>query len=236
LVEALKKAVQLSGERQKKKNRTRISQETIHLMAKRAQMKADGVTDAEYVTLCKTIRQKLKQDYDEYRKKRLREAAEKKSSLKTVERDIRLKQHIPVALKNDIGERTTDRDRMNDICKNFYNGLYSSKVSVPRKQPCTEFEEIPSIMWEEVEKAICKSPKGKCPGKDGIKVDYLRVGGATVAKALAERFTPYVRQRKTPIQWKISTTILLMKKGDTENFRSYGQSPSCHRSKKFSHE
>ncbi|MFH4984075.1 hypothetical protein AB6A40_010784 [Gnathostoma spinigerum] len=125
LAEALKKATQLSGKRQKKKNRTRISQETIHLMARRPQMKADGVTSIEYVTLCKMLRQNLKEDYDENRKKRLKEAAEKKSSLKTVERDIRLKQHIPVALKNDIRERITNRDRMNDICKNFYKNFQS---------------------------------------------------------------------------------------------------------------
>ena len=102
-----------------KQQSKRIKEDTIQLMKKRSQLKAEGKTDEVYQNLCKDIRKKVKEDYEDYRKKRLREAAAKKKSLKAVERDIRLKRQIPVALKDEKGNRTTKRREVRDICYRF---------------------------------------------------------------------------------------------------------------------
>ncbi|CAM2105862.1 unnamed protein product [Caretta caretta] len=87
------KALKILGRKQ------RISKETVNLMVGRAHMKLEGKMDEEYRTLCKEIHVKIKEDYKDFRKKKLREAAKKSKSLKKVERDVSLKQIILEALK-----------------------------------------------------------------------------------------------------------------------------------------
>ncbi|KAK6031734.1 hypothetical protein OSTOST_02105 [Ostertagia ostertagi] len=136
LVGKITQAVKASSIAIEPARRRRISTETLQMMKRRARMKAEGrVQNEEYRTLCEAIRERIKCDYEGYRQMKLREAAEKGASLKAVERDIRLRQHIPYALKDDTGVRTTNRPRMNEICTKFYNDLYSSKVVVARTYP-----------------------------------------------------------------------------------------------------
>ncbi|CAM2111401.1 unnamed protein product [Caretta caretta] len=70
-------------------------------------MKLKGKMGEEYRTLCKEICVKIKEDYEDFIKTKLREAAEKNKSLKNVERDVRLKRVIQAALKDEYGERTS---------------------------------------------------------------------------------------------------------------------------------
>ncbi|KAK6030929.1 hypothetical protein OSTOST_02927 [Ostertagia ostertagi] len=117
LVGKITQAVKASSIAIEPARRRRISTETLQMMKRRARMKAEGrVQNEEYRTLCEAIRERIKCDYEGYRQMKLREAAEKRASLKAVERDIRLRQHIPYALKDDTGVRTTNRPRMNEIC------------------------------------------------------------------------------------------------------------------------
>ncbi|MFH4984918.1 hypothetical protein AB6A40_011627, partial [Gnathostoma spinigerum] len=63
--------------------------------------------------------------------------------------------------------------------------------------------------------------KGKVTDKDGISVEILKAGGITMYKAIAQRFSHYLRSSKIPSVWKESNTILLHKKGDTEDLKNY---------------
>ena len=199
----------------------RIKDGTIQLMKRRSQLKAEGKTDEAYKKLCDEIRKKVKEDYDDYRKRRLEEAAEMRRSLKAVERDVRLKQHIPEALKDENGIRTINRHEMKNICSRFYTNLYASKTKV---QPIVSSDAempVPEVLPEEVEAAVKVCRKGKSPGKDNIKPEHLKAGGQLIYKALAERFSYYIEKGKVPDAWRSSKMILLLKKGDPEDLNNY---------------
>ncbi|XGW11656.1 hypothetical protein V3C99_012831, partial [Haemonchus contortus] len=222
LVEKIMQAVKASSTATEPARRRRITPEAVQMMKKRARMKAEGrVQTADYRELCEAIRKKIKCDYEGYRQKKLREAAERRVSLKAVERDICLRHHIPSALKDDTGLRTTNRLRMNEICTKFFNDLYSSKAVVARAVQNTAEEPIPDVMWEEVEHAVKQIKAGKSPGCDNIRPEHLKAGGLPLFKALAQRFSRYCREKRIPAAWKKSRTILLMKKGDPESLDNY---------------
>ena len=200
----------------------RIRQPTLQLMKVRAQRIADGTaTGEDYKTLCKEIRKSLQSDYDEYRKIKLRETAEKRKSIKRTERELQLKRKLPIALKDANGRRTTDRKEMKRICENFYNELYASKVKISEVKPHTEREEIPAVTWDEVEMTIKKMKTNKCPGIDRITAEHLKAGGYLLQKAIAERFTLYLKTAAIPKAWSTSKTVLLKKKGDSEDLGNY---------------
>ncbi|XGW03875.1 hypothetical protein V3C99_015207, partial [Haemonchus contortus] len=222
LVEKIMQAVKASSTATEPARRRRITPEAVQMMKKRARMKAEGrVQTADYRELCEAIRKKIKCDYEGFRQKKLREAAERRVSLKAVERDICLRHHIPSALKDDTGLRTTNRLRMNEICTKFFNDLYSSKAVVARAVQNTAGEPIPDVMWEEVEHAVKQIKAGKSPGCDNIRPEHLKAGGLPLFKALAQRFSRYCREKRIPAAWKKSRTILLMKKGDPESLDNY---------------
>ncbi|KHN74545.1 putative RNA-directed DNA polymerase from transposon BS, partial [Toxocara canis] len=79
----------------------------------------------------------------------------------------------------------------------------------------------PEITWGEVEFAIKQMKTGKCPEADNVRPEHLKAGGLPLFKALAVRFSRYLREKETPAAWKKSRTILLMKKGDPENLSNY---------------
>ncbi|XGW14755.1 hypothetical protein V3C99_000770 [Haemonchus contortus] len=160
------------------------------MMKKRVRRKAEGRGQkADYRELYEAIRKKIKCDYEGYRQKRLREAAERGVSLKAVERDICLRHHLPSALKDNTGVRTTHRLRMNEVCIKFFNDLYSSKAVVARTVQTTAEEPIPDVVWEEVEHAVKQIKSGKSPGCDNIRLEHLKAGGLPFFEALAQRFS-----------------------------------------------
>lgn len=91
--------------------RNRLSSETLDLLKKRKELKSTN-NDSEYKKLCKQLRTKIKDDYDNYRKIKLQETVHAKLSLKKLEKEINLKQSIPVALINNNGERKTKRNEI----------------------------------------------------------------------------------------------------------------------------
>ncbi|PIO66858.1 hypothetical protein TELCIR_11415 [Teladorsagia circumcincta] len=109
LVGKITQAVKSSSIATEPARRRRISAEALQMMKKRARMKVEGrVQNEEYRTLYEAIREKLKCDYEGYRQTKLREAAKRRASLKAVERDIRLRQHIPSALKDNTEDPIPD--------------------------------------------------------------------------------------------------------------------------------
>ena len=200
----------------------RIREPTLKLMKARAQRIEDGTaTGEEYKKLCKEIRKSLQSDYDEYRKMRLRETAEKRKSIKRTERELQLKRKLPIELKDANGRCTTDRKEMKNICEKFYNEFYASEVKVNGIKPHIEREEIPAVTWDEVEVTIKKMKSNKCPGVDRITAEHLKAGGYLLQKAIAERFTFYLKTCAIPKAWSTSKTVLLKKKGDSEDLGNY---------------
>ncbi|VDM47142.1 unnamed protein product [Toxocara canis] len=110
LMGKIKQAMNLSSAAAVPIKRQRLSAQTIRIMTRRTRMKEEGrLGSDEYKTLCTMIRQKVREDYEGFKQKRLREAAIKRASLKAMERDVPLRQHVPSALKDERGVRTTKR-------------------------------------------------------------------------------------------------------------------------------
>uniref|UniRef100_A0A914WHY3 Reverse transcriptase domain-containing protein n=1 Tax=Plectus sambesii TaxID=2011161 RepID=A0A914WHY3_9BILA len=174
----------------------RISDATKTILEKRRQMKQDGKDHVEYSLICELIRSRLKADLEEYQCKRLLSTAEQKRSLKKCRQAMVWQRSLMIALKKE-------------------NGL------ITRTRTGIEKECIPAVLTSEVLHAIGQVVTDKAPGKDGIEVELLKVGGATLWVALAARFSKYMRELHVPRQWKESKTILLFKKGDRELFKNY---------------
>uniref|UniRef100_A0A914WFQ5 Endonuclease/exonuclease/phosphatase domain-containing protein n=1 Tax=Plectus sambesii TaxID=2011161 RepID=A0A914WFQ5_9BILA len=77
-----------------------------------------------------------------------------------------------------------------------------------------------AVLTSEVRHAIEQAATDKAPRKDGIEVELLKAGGATLWAALAACFSKYMRELHVPRQWEESKTILF-KKGDKELLKNY---------------
>uniref|UniRef100_A0A7I4XXA0 Resolvase/invertase-type recombinase catalytic domain-containing protein n=1 Tax=Haemonchus contortus TaxID=6289 RepID=A0A7I4XXA0_HAECO len=209
LVEKISQAMKAWSTATESPKRRRISAGAVQIM-KRARMRAGGVQSADQKELCEAIREKIKHDYEGYRLRKLREAAERKVSPKAVERDICLRHHIPSALKDNTGVRTINRLRVNETCTKYFNDLHSSKVVVARADQITADEPIPDVIWEQVVKQI-KAGKTQV-ATTYIRPEHLKAGGLPLFKALAGRFSRYCSETRISAVWKKSRTILLMKK------------------------
>ena len=137
-----------------------------------------------------------------------------------MEGDIRLKRQIPVALKDEKGNRTTNRREVRNICYRFYSNLYASKTKVQLNAPKNAEIPFPNVLPEEVEAAVKVCKNGKSPGKDNISPEHLKAGGWSLSKALAERFSYYIENCKILNAWRESKMILLLKKGDPEDLNN----------------
>nr|CDJ80955.1 unnamed protein product [Haemonchus contortus] len=105
LVEKIMQAVKASSTATEPARRRRITPEAVQMMKKRARMKAEGrVQTADYRELCEAIRKKIKCDYEGYRQKKLREAAERRDRVARQQataaaREKRARSHTPDTLK-----------------------------------------------------------------------------------------------------------------------------------------
>ena len=55
---------------------------------------------------------------------------------------------------------------------------------------------------EEFEKAISRMKNGKSPGDDGLPVEVLKAGGATVANKLLKIFNAIYKAEMVPLDWQ----------------------------------
>uniref|UniRef100_A0A914VSR4 Reverse transcriptase domain-containing protein n=1 Tax=Plectus sambesii TaxID=2011161 RepID=A0A914VSR4_9BILA len=126
-----------------------------------------------------------------------------------------------IALKEN-GLITRTKIGIKKECKEFYTNLFASKsaISPPNIQPSSS-SGIPAMLTSEVRHAIGQVETDKAPRKDGIEVELLKAGGATLWAALAAHFSKYMRELHVPRQWKESKTILLFKKDDKELLKNY---------------
>lgn len=200
-------------------NRNRLSASTLDLLKKRKELKTSG-NNEEYKNTCKELRVKIKEDYDKYRQIKIQETVYAKLSLKKTEKELNLKQSIPVALLDQNGNRKTRRDEIEKVVQTFYEDLFSSQTHI--EQPNIEVREtIQDILPEEVELGLKQMQTGRSAGLDNIYSEDIKAGGYTLYKAIAERISLYLKIGKIPNSWKTSKTVLLFKKGNTEDIKNY---------------
>ena len=62
---------------------------------------------------------------------------------------------------------------------------------------------------------------GKAAGPDGISVETLKTGGASLDQQLASLYTKCLRENKIPKNRKSFKIVLIHKKGDNEDLKNY---------------
>ena len=76
-----------------------------------------------------------------------------------------------------------------------------------------EEDEKNPITMEEFERAISRMKDGKAPGDDGLPVEVLKAGGATVASKLLKIFNA-VYKEMVPLDWQKGVISPILKKGE----------------------
>ncbi|EYC21713.1 hypothetical protein Y032_0018g3494 [Ancylostoma ceylanicum] len=220
ILEKLQKCRSLATVRREGQCRKRLTEATLQMLSDRRKMANAGNTGLEYKILCKELRRRMADDYENFRKERLRKAAEDRASLKKAWREVQVCRKMPTALVNEQGRRTTVRKEMEEICQNYFNALFASTKSIA--PPSIErIERVPEVLSAEIEKAVRQMKPGKAVGPDETRAEEIRAGGEVLAKALSIRFTKYINTGRIPEQWKHARTVLIPKKGDREDIRNY---------------
>ena len=112
------------------------------------------------------------------------------------------------------GTLTTDRERIVERSREFYEKLYSSTRQEPPEADIEQqFEGFLNIKAWEVKSAVKQSKKGKAPGPDNITIDLIDAAGDIINDELATLFNECLIQSKVPEIWNEAIIILLHKKG-----------------------
>ena len=101
------------------------------------------------------------------------------------------------------GTISTERDRIINRAKKFYEKLYSTnraatgeKTEINISQE--ELTKVPKIEPWEVQHAVKTSKKGKAPGADNVTLDLIEAAGEVIYDKLAKLFTDCLRKREVP--------------------------------------
>ena len=125
------------------------------------------------------------------------------------------------ALIDSNGKEMRNKQRMTEICKNFYTELFKTQTAIPPLSLTDSAELLPEILLSEVRHALSSMKNDKAPGNDGITSEMIRAGGPQLWKILAKKFSRYLQEQKIPSDWKQSRTILLHKKNDKRDLKNY---------------
>ena len=79
----------------------------------------------------------------------------------------------------------------------------------------------PSILPTEVSAAIKRLKRNKAPGNDNTTADVLKDGGEPIVQMFTNMFNMCLREGKLPNSWKDASVIIIHKKGDTADIKSY---------------
>ncbi|KAK6748890.1 hypothetical protein RB195_001485 [Necator americanus] len=145
-----------------------------------------------------SCRKALLEDISKYKRKIL-EAAQRRTSLKKCRRDLR-EYDIPLAtFLSEDGTRTSSRREMEIITERFYSNLFRSSTSASSPIIPTG-EAPPRILPSELRVATKSMKPGTAPGPDFISADFLRAGGHPLDVILEAHMTYYLQKERIPNQ------------------------------------
>ena len=152
-------ALRIAKQTKKQKN-PKISSPTRALMKKRREIIENETPrdHIEYVEICKTIKNKAKEDIRKHNIDEIRETIEASKSLKKVRRTHSLGKNRMITLLDKQGKEIQEQDRIMAQIEEFYSELYDSDQAVTIQ---TDPKEVPPIMAWEVEAALRKIKMGK---------------------------------------------------------------------------
>ena len=175
----------------------------------------------EYSELNKLVKKKRRTRARRKRKELILETLEARKGPRQINKH-RNKQMI-LSMRKESGEITTNREEILKICANFYKSLYTQTVPTPEStmKSSPDTEEIPEFTEEEVERAIKRMKRHKAQGVDGITSDIIKLGGPMVLTYLTNIFNNILKTKQIPDSWHEAKIVILFKKGDPKDIKSY---------------
>ena len=200
----------------------KTSQSTKDMLRKRREMKQDPTrySKIEYVELCKTVRKQMRDEIRKYNVQLVQKALTDNKGLKSAKLKTKEDKSLMLAVRNNDGGVTTDRDKIVERCAEFYRELYSSTSERPSIQTSVE-DPVPDVLITEAQHAVKQMKIIEAPGDDGMVVDIIKEGGEVLYKPISRLFTNYLKQKTIPTRWNNATIILLHKKGDVKVINNY---------------
>ncbi|XP_048735845.2 uncharacterized protein LOC125651319 [Ostrea edulis] len=100
--------------------------------------------------------------------------------------------------------------------------VYHPDTSILEDAQVPDDDEIsPSVLKEEVEKAILSLKPGKSPGMDNVPTELLKCGGEATTKALTKLCQRIWEKKRWPREWTQSLIIPLPKKDNLRQCQNY---------------
>lgn len=210
--------------------RSKLKEATTKLIERRATLKEQmennpQLTEA-YTELNKRTKREIRKDTRDYNHRQIQEIMENSKSIKRVKKTLSEGKHWMLGVKDDTGQKKTQRDEILEQATTFYRKLYnSSQTNRNTNQnpltPLDNTENVPPILTSEVRTALKELKNNKCPGDDGIYNEYLKLGQEELIPVLRDLFNKIIETEEIPETWNTSTIILLHKKGHRDDINNY---------------
>ncbi|GFR67061.1 RNA-directed DNA polymerase (Reverse transcriptase) domain containing protein [Elysia marginata] len=168
----------------------------------------------EYTELNKTVKKKRKARTRSKRKEFVLNILEQRKSPKETQKNINKKKIAQ--MKDNNVKKTTDREKILEICKTFYKSLYEKTVPTPTntRMQSPDTDDVPPFTKSEVRKCLKDMRKNKSPGPDDITSDVVRIAGEPALDYLTKCFNEILKTGKIPTSWEEAKIIVIYKKGD----------------------
>lgn len=129
----------------------------------------------------------MRNDIRNYNVRLAESTIENNGNMKVLRAKLKNAKKLIFKLKDKQGVIQTDRNKILDIAKGFYEDLFRSKrpkSHAERSQPRPVImnvgsEEMPEITEEEVKAALKEMKNKKAPGDDDIPIEAIKEGGET---------------------------------------------------------
>lgn len=198
-----------------------LSEETIKRIEERREVKArGGQSTAAYKLLNAKIQKGCRQDKNKYiheicdRIEELNEQNETSKMFKEIKRLTRSFKARTWAIEDEDGNILTDKNEIAERWKTYCQELYRDSSGKLSRVPIPE-EKEPSILKDEIRRAIAKLKNNKAPGADEITAEMLKASGEEGVDILYKVCNDIWNNGKWPKDWKKSVFIPLHKKGRT---------------------
>ena len=131
----------------------------------------------------------------------------------------RKRQFVSHVIKDKNEVLPTDSEQISERWKENFCDLLNVPNTQDNPEEENDFrigeeEEENPITMEELEKTISRMKNGKSPGDDGLPVEVLKAGGATVANKLLKIFNAAYKAKMVPSDWQKGVISAILKKGD----------------------
>lgn len=200
------------------RQQSRISPATRDVMKTLRRLKDQGLPHS---AVAKDLRRRIIEDCEEYRTKKLLEAAEKKKSTKRAARSVELLRSVPGSLKKTDGSLAITMQEKMDTVTDFYSNLFQSDLPAAQRVPLQVQQQPHPFSSSEIEKVVKGIANRRAPGEDRIPVEVIKAAGPPLYAALATRYSFYMENGWIPNEWRSSKTTLLYKKGPSDDLANY---------------